>query len=114
MDNYEISINWNNHSLIKKFNFNNINVIKLYPFFPIVCLLCDKYENNARIKFYKNNIKFFDSLNLNIPKKMYKLYSYKKKKLYTYGHETESYTIFFDIMEKYNIKFLKDLYIIKI
>ena len=125
---YKLKIEWNDYIMEQIYysptlKFDNIEFYKykICDKFPPLSLLYKKnITPNIRIYLLKNINQpnkeeydiIFDSHDIKLPKKLYKLYSHSYKKLYTHSEEFDNYIVCIDIMQYYDIKFLKSVYLI--
>jgi len=111
---YKLVIIWNNYTITKSIIFNNnISIFKIYPCHDLLSILFSPYENTMRILLYENNMIILDTKDIILPKKLYKLYNFRGRKLYTFCLELDDFIIGIDIMKIYKIKYFSSFFIMK-
>jgi hypothetical protein len=111
---YKLVIILNNYKIEKSIYFNkNIYITKIYQYHNILDILFSTYNNIMRIILYDNDIVIFDTNDIILPKKLYKLYNFGGRKLYTYCLELDEFLIGIDIMKIYKIKYFSSFFIMR-
>lgn len=111
---FKLTLILNNYSLDKSIQFkNNIFITKIYPYHNLLDVLFLLKNNFIRAILYLNNDVIFDTSEIKLPKKMYKLYNYKDRTLYTHCIELDDYLVGIDVMKIYKIKYFSSFFIMK-
>ena len=111
---YKLVILLNDYKLVKTIHFvNNMCITKIEPYHHISNIIFSSKKNKMSIQLYEDDKKIFDSNIIYIPNKLYKLYDYNFKKLYTHCIEFSEYLICIDIMKIYKMKYFKSIFIAK-
>jgi len=111
---YKLIIKLNDYTIEKWIYFNkNIFIAKIYPYHDLLNILFLTYSNVMRVMLYDNNNIILDSNDIKLPKKLYKLYNFNGRKLYTYCLELDDYLIGIDVMKIYKIKYFSSFFIMK-
>lgn len=111
---YKLVLILNDYKFVKTINFlKNICITKIGPYNNISEIMFYSKKNIIKIELYEDDKKIFDSDIITIPKKLYKLYEFNFKKLYTHCIEFSEYLICIDIMKIYKMKYFKSIFILK-
>ena len=111
---YKLVIFLNEFKIEKVINFkNNMCISKIDADSNIVNILLSSRTNKVRVQLYDFNKKIMDSDDIILPKKLYRIYKFGLKKLYTHCIELEEHFICIDIMKIYKIRYFKSIFIAK-
>ena len=111
---YKLKIILNDYTIERSFIFNNyIYITKIYPINDLLNVLFLTKENKIKVSLFYFDSLIFESNEITLPQKMYKLYNYKGRKLYTHCIELDEYLIGIDVMNIYKIKYFSSFFIMK-
>jgi len=111
---YKLTLILNNYTIDKSIQLNNnIFITKIYPYHNLLDILFLLKHNSFRAILSLNNDIIFDTLEIKLPQKMYKLYNFKHRTLYTHCIELDEYLIGIDVMKIYKIKYFSSFFIMK-